>query len=192
MKTYRPIIAVIFYFILSAFCISCAPLHIKEHQVENVKGRCGLGSSDLYSKYHGTQLAQFGLSRNKKTGLIEFSGAFWGVLGKTILVSNDPVRLNYANGKQISVPAQLISRQFKNERGDSPKETSIPIGLKHTFAVKPGYLDNFVILHADFEFLPADFELNLPRITIDDKVLEPISIKFKFVDRWTFVPLNGC
>ena len=181
-------------FLCSAICLlvfvmlsGCAPLHIKEHQADGVGGRCGFGSSAKFFE-HSPLSVEVLQDKQELFILVYLRG-----LDGQILSVLKPYLVIRRAGKRLELPIEMkVSQVQRADPRIEPREASWKINDPYRFTSDKTYGTGSVSLTAHIPFDKDDIEIETPLIRINDRVIEPVRVKFKFVDRWTMTPLNGC
>lgn len=155
--------------LLSIGMISCAPTRVKEHQVDGVDGRCGIGTNSMGIRYpDGLFRGGIELHKDKSSQNLIVKGFFEEAGGKSITVSPGPIKLKFSDGQEYSAPLKL---------------TKI---YPHWIGVAA------VDFEASFPFAAMDLQIEFPKVKWETEALPLKIIKYKFIDRIKFAPLNGC
>lgn len=178
--------------ILSFLTMSCAPFHVNQHEIpDRPLDRCGLGSSRIPIWHPDVLNGTIELQKDSSSNELILSGSFNGRIGKSILISAIPVSVIFSDGKKYQVPLKLNSYQGRSDVY-APKVKEIPLGIPYVFKLEKDYDNSAVGFEGKFPFQAIDLEIELPKITFGTETLPIKIIKYKFINRWTFVPLNGC
>ncbi len=178
-------------FCLLAFnIVSCAPLHIKEHQTEGNRGRCNLGSSTAYIS--NSPLAVYSISIRQVKEFSEIRITMQAKEGQIITVFDSSISFKQSGVAQ-TVPAKILTGQFNKKNGmDKPRYGTWEVGVPYVFQSDKDYTTGYLTLETRIPFNTDKLEVETGKIKVGDQFVEPQSVRFKFNDRWTIVPLNGC
>lgn len=209
-----------FWFFLLLFAsnglLGCAPVPVRGHQAspqhlpENFsipKTRCegflsNFGST-VYELEHPTKRFRVFLSEEGHSDPIEVVVSFSSQAGDSYFVESGKIRFRYEYNDWMITEGQLTSVQdYEYEklfhRKDLPqplpeaKSVSQAIGWEHSFQISDYYTRNWIQIRAKIPFYRQDFEVEIPKIKINGEEFAPRIFKFKWNNRWTTSPLNGC
>ncbi len=155
--------------LLSFGIISCAPTRVKEHQLDGVAGRCGIGTNSIGIRYpDGLFRGGIELHKDTSSQKLVLKGFFEEASGKSIVISSEPIKLKFSDGKEYAAPLKLTKLDHH--------WTGVAV----------------VDFEAYFPFVAMDLQIEFPKVKWGEDELPLKIIKYKFIDRIKFAALNGC
>lgn len=169
---------------------ACAPMHIREHQAEGASGRCGYGSSGRMLE--GTGLWWYGVDVSRVKDELVVSVALMSRDGESLTVLEPNMTLAF-DGQTVSVPVKVSTGQVKRkDPSDHPREGAWSVGTPYVAREDGEYGRGGLTVEARVPFRKAELEVRTVPVKLNERLVPAQTVRYRFVDRWTIVPLNGC
>lgn len=165
-------------------------MHIHEYQAEDVTGRCGYGSSGRMIQ--GTPLWWYAVDVARVKDDLVIKVALMSREGESLTVLEPNMTL-VLDGESVTAPVTVTRGQVKRrDPSDHPRTGPLAVGAPYVAREDGEYGRGGLSVEARVPFRKGALEVRTPPVKLDQRVVPSQSVRYRFVDRWTIVPLNGC
>lgn len=103
------------------------------------------------------------------------------------------IRESFYHIKQIDPSNQkkeVVLTEFDYD--GSWKTTTVDVKNNYVFSIEKGYDKNSITLLIKFKYTTADLAVIFPKIQVNSQAVPLPTIRYRFLNKWTITPLNGC
>ncbi|MNJ94904.1 hypothetical protein D3C87_126080 [compost metagenome] len=198
------------YFLIAAVVIGCVPTHIRQHQasqienagslIQSSRNRCdgfltNIGTTSYTIKHPTVKLGSIRLIPSETDDKLKLEISLVGTADSTIRFDGDNVKFKYANQDWNKSFGKLETLTVFRSLGKMPEPVlKAPALFRKDIAFEENdeKKTKILVFEASIPKSESDLEVEIPEVYLGTDLLTPKSLRFKWHDRWTTAPLNGC